>query len=701
MSHRSITALVLLTAVGAPHPCSPAEPGPLPREMRFDLLGDPLPPEAVSRLGTTRYRLGDWGPRMFFARDGSRILWVAQDKTVTVFDADTGKATETYRDPDLPGSWISDLSPDGTRLAQFEFARSDKGEFSQVLRLYDLKARKTAWTARAAGTQPASPTAVRFTPDGKRILTLSRPGDVRVWDAATGDELRREKVAGDAYRFELSPDGKTVAFGASDVFVWDWEGDKPARKLDVKSRFSIDTFQFSADGKTLYVTGYGRALPKGYDVATGRMTGYLDLGERADWFSFSPDGRTVAYGRNQSYADSGNRTGEIVLKDLSTGKELRRLSAAPARPSGAQWSQDGSRLASTTGQRVCVFDVKTGKLLGPDPPGHDGPVYAIAFAPDGRVFTAAHDRAVRAWDPATGKALQTLLTDTDWVPGLAVSPDGSLVAASGLQDHFPVWDARTGKEVFRLLGHGRSGGVRLVRFSADEQTLLSWGDDMTVRAFDALTGKLRSEHRFLPPGLAGEDEEEARQKMEVLGIEAREADLGPDGKTLVLARGKDVFVYAADTGKERFRVEADPVRVEKLALSPDGKWLATAGPGEVPGKGAPRRGSDEPRNDQVTVWDMATGSAVVKFRVPTRVWWGVLAFTPDGRRVVTGSWDPALAFWDAKTGKPAGTLGLPHRAQCVAFRPDGKQVVVGFLDTTAVVYDVDKALEPAPANPPR
>jgi WD40 repeat protein len=270
-----------------------------------------------------------------------------------------------------------------------------------------------------------------------------------------------------------------------------------------------------------------------------------------------------------------------------------------------------------------------------------------------------------------------------------------------LQDHFPVWDARTGKEVFRLLGHGRSGGVRLVRFSADEQTLLSWGDDMTVRAFDALTGKLRSEHRFLPPGLAGEDEEEARQKMEVLGIEAREADLGPDGKTLVLARGKDVFVYAADTGKERFRVEADPVRVEKLALSPDGKWLATAGPGEVPGKGAPRRGSDEPRNDQVTVWDMATGSGVVKFRVPTRVWWGVLAFTPDGRRVVTGSWDPALAFWDAKTGKPAGTLGLPHRAQCVAFRPDGKQVVVGFLDTTAVVYDVDKALEPAPANPPR
>ncbi|MBO0699465.1 MAG: sigma-70 family RNA polymerase sigma factor [Zavarzinella sp.] len=701
---------VALVAVGAGYvvgqaPKSPPPPGPGPVApapaapvvaAKTDLAGDPLPAGAVARLGTTRYRLRGQFPRNFFLGDGSRLLSLAQAR-VTVTDVETGKATDSFQDPDLQFASESDLSPDGTRLAGFAMVRSAKGPPDQVVRVYDLTARKTLWAVPPEGAVRGSSGTARFTPDGKRLLTLWRPGDVRVWDAATGAELRREKVPGDSYGLQLSPDGKTVALTGRDLRVWDWAGDRPPRKIEVGSRGQLRPVQFSADGKTVYVFGQRGLAPNGYDVATGRPTGPLVLGGLADWFSLSPDGKTVAYGSTLGRLDALDRAGEIVLWNQTTGKELRRLSAPPAQPSGAQWSKDGSRLASFTEQRVCVFDVKTGKLLGPNIPGHDRGIRAIAFAPDGRVFTCGYDRTVRAWDPATGKPGLTLLMDTGNVLGLAVSADGSLVAASGLRNDFPVWDAKTGKEVFRLRGHGETGGVRKLRFSADDQTLLSWGDDWYLRAFDTLTGKLKSEHSFIPKEFLDKDDPKVRMLIEYGEIDPLTADLSPDGKTLVLAKGKDVFAYAADTSKERFKIEADPKRVENVALSADGKWLATAGPGDerwkVPGPG----GSEEWPPHQVVIRNMATVATVARFRFPTagtKV--AVLAFTPDGRRVVTASVaDAELRFWDAKTGEPAGTLGLPYHPQTVAFSPDGKLLAIGFLDTTALVYDVEKALKPA------
>jgi WD40 repeat protein len=681
---RSRTTLLTLVAVVAPDfAFGQAAP--------TDLAGDPLPPGAVARLGTTRYRLRDWAARFSLYKDGSRLLWIAQDSTVTIMDVETGKATDSFKDAELPRANTSDLSPDGRFLAQSEMVRSDKG-FASLLRLYDLKDRKTVWTVRPKGAELQLISAIRFTPDGRRLLTLSRPGDVRVWDAATGDELRRENIPDTAYQFQLSPDGRTIAAGYTDLYVWNWDGDTPPRKIDMGSRRSFDSIQFGPDGKTLYVSGYGGVARKGFDVATGRPTGYLDLGDQAEWFSFSPDGKTVAVGRSPNRTDAGDREGVIILRDLATGKEVRRLKADSGRPAGAQWSKDGSRMAPFSSLRVYIWDVKSGKLLGPDPPGHDGAIDTVVFAADGRVYTAGHDRTVRVWDPNTGKAHLTQLVNSDWVAGLAVSPDGSLLAGSPLSKDMLVWDAKTGQLMFRLCGHGRTGGVRKLKFSTDGQTLLSWGDDWYLRAWDTLTGKLRSEHRVLPKELTELDDEEIRMKMDLSGFETRVADLGPDGKSLVLAKGKNVHVYDSDSGKERFQFAGDPQRIDRLALSADGKLLATCGRGVESGKQPQPKGAS--LGDQVIVWNMADAKEVVRFRLPKESWGGVMAFTPDGRRVVTGSWDPVLHVWDAKTGALVGTIEVPHRPNAIAFDPPGKRLVVGLLDSTALVYDVASAMKP-------
>src|SRR6478609_3920802 len=109
----------------------------------------------------------------------------------TLFRSATGKTLAEIKAADL-FNWTADQSPDGTRLAVFGLARTDKPPFHSTLRLYDLTTRKALWTSTLADVERGEPRAVRFTPDGKHLVTAGP--DVRVWDAGNGAEQLRQKV---------------------------------------------------------------------------------------------------------------------------------------------------------------------------------------------------------------------------------------------------------------------------------------------------------------------------------------------------------------------------------------------------------------------------------------------------------------------------------------------------------------------------
>jgi RNA polymerase sigma factor (sigma-70 family) len=684
------TGLVL--GQGKP-PAKPVEPPAVAAGAKADLASDPLPPGALVRLGTTRFRFPGYEYRIFLLPEGDRALWVNEGSTVTYWDVVTGKVTASFRDPDLFTDNL-ELSPDGKYLALFGTPRSDQRGGPGTLRLYDLTARKTVWTTVWGEPPPRfSQGAVRFTPDGKRLLTVM--GDeVRVWATADGAELRREKITGTF--LAVAPDRTTVAVaGRTGLWLWDWTAADPPRAIATGPRDFFETAEFTPDGKTVRgLTTYGPDLLE-FEAATGRPAGRQKVPFR---YSFSPDGKTLAVPDDSSRGQDRPRSG-LVLKDAATGAEIRRLSTgfsapggAPKQLTGAMWSRDGSRVATVAGQRLWVWDTGTGKLVSPTKPGHDGIVGTLAFAPDGRVFTGGDDHTVRAWDSETGREL-FVLPMAGWARGVAVSPDGTLVAGNGLGNDLRVWDAKTGKVVFKLIGHGRIGGQRRARFSADEQTLLTYGDDYYVRAFSLTTGKLKAEHRFWPGDMAGPGRDEDELERMVF---TRAVDFGPDGNSFVQAIGKDVQVIALDTGKERVRFEADPQHVQALAVSPDGTRLVTAGLGKPPPAPGVRVNETGPEDFLLTVWDLSTYKPVTRFRtrVPIPLWWGPLTFTPDGRQVVTGAYEPVLRFFDATTGAVVGTIDLPNRPESLAFDPPGKRIAVGFLDTTALIYDVAAAMKP-------
>src|SRR5262249_27210724 len=228
------------------------------------------------------------------------------------------------------------------------------------LRVDNLSERKPVWAVRPADLGRGEGFVVRFTPDGKRLITADGES-ARVWDVKTGDELLRQRLRGGREGFDLSPDGKTVAVGSYyELHLWDWEAGAQPRKLDIGRGSRCELLAFAPDGKTLYVGDTSRPL-RGFDVASGKLTRRLetDLGPR--WISFSRGGDRYAVG----HANLLSRPSPLIeIRETASGRELIRLPCAENASAGA-WSRDGSRFATGTDRRVGGWGLKTRERRGP------------------------------------------------------------------------------------------------------------------------------------------------------------------------------------------------------------------------------------------------------------------------------------------------------------------------------------------------
>ena len=195
--------------------------------------------------------------------------------------------------------------------------------------------------------------------------------------------------------------------------------------------------------------------------------------------AFSPDGTLLA---------SAAEGEEVVrLWEVATGKELRRFGAAsePSSQTAPEphavafaFSPDGRCLAVGDSDHLLrLRDVATGKELRRFE-GHEGRVTAIAFSTDGRlVASGSLDRTLRLWDVATGQPIRQLNGPSETIKSVAFSPDGRQLAAGcgDWQGVVCLWDVASGKELRRF--PGRQGRLNQLAFSPDGKTLVASGSD--------------------------------------------------------------------------------------------------------------------------------------------------------------------------------------------------------------------------------
>jgi WD40 repeat protein len=630
-----------LALLGDGRPAESAAP-PAGGPGKVDLYGDPLPPGALARLGSLRFRPGSTVGRLSFSPDGKKLI-----ADLAVFDAREGRLLGRLAQPRLKvpprkyavRAWA--LSPCGKALAE-------SGE-DRLIRLYDTR----TWQLRhtLAGHELAV-WVLAFSPDGT-TLASGEGWDERIKDE---DHNRTDRV----------------------IRLWDVRTGKQLHVLRGDRARAVGRMEFSPDGKVLAArVTWGLDL---WDVATGKLL--RRVGERVavTGGTFSPDGKLLATGGDREPAH---------VWEAGTGRKVLTLEGSRYCRRDLVFSPDGKVLAGTwvDGATLCLWDAKTGKRL-PGPPGHLGPVRALAASPDGKTaLTAGKDRTVRLWELASGRELCRLEGPPGQVYQLAFSPDGkSALGLTGLEPdtHFDdppgravwLWDVATGKRRSLPGGLGpflpRSVEPHLLGRSS--LLLLGPSRKPMVRLWDVREGKELAAWE-LPPRAWGP------------------RALSPDGKVLALTswqgrlpeEGQTLRLLAASSGKELAQVVLGPNNgVTGVAFSPDGRLLAI---------GDARAG--------VVLRDARSLRELLT--IPRgKEHLSVRSFSPDGRLLLGQRTErersPGACVWEIATGREVCFLRGPRQegwqpsVNRALFTPEGLRVVTASNDSTALVWGLPEAL---------
>jgi WD40 repeat protein len=498
-----------------------------------------------------------------YSPDGKRLASASGNGTVNIWDAQTGQELLTLKGHTGEVNSVA-FSPDGKRLASGSGmlnATNDAFAAGEV-KVWDAQTGQDLFTLKGHSSVVGR---VAFSADGKRLASASDK-TVKLWDAQTGQELLTLKGhAGEVNSVAFSPDGKCLASASEDEMVKVWDAETGQELLTFKGHAAgVTGVVFRPDGKRLASASKDGTL-KVWDAQTGQKPLILHAtptGFSGHAVAFSPDGKRLASGGR---GRPGSGPGEVKVWDAQTGREIVILKGHTAMVTTVAYSPDGKRLASGSGTwdvtkqayvglEVKVWDAQTGQELL-TLKGHTGEVNGVAFSPDGRRLASASGGELKVWDALTGQDILTLKGHSMTVGGVAFSPDGKRLASAegkgGKPGEVKLWDAWTGQELQTLKGHIK--GVLSVAFSPDGKRLASTGWDSIVKVWDAETGQELLSckgHNGLVTSVA----------------------FSPDGKRLASAGGLGLKVWDAETGQELLTFKGD---VRSVAFSPDGHRLAS------------------------------------------------------------------------------------------------------------------------------
>lgn len=444
--------------------------------------------------------------------------------------------------------------------------------------------------------------------------------------------------------FDLSPDGRFVAFGCNDQTAYLWHIGQTTKPVQLRHESNPRALRFAPNGR--YVAsacelGYRESSVHVWNVS-GLKIATLESVASVDDLAFSPDGELLAAAGH----------GGVQVWNTGVWKEdtaLRRDGAT----SPVRFSPDGKFIAAAIFDPVgtCVWRkdaVDETLTFYHDPPRDEldrSTIKDLAFSPDGKFLASggggltmlnipSGDNSVRIWDLAAHR--QTMRVEHEaTVNRIRFSPDGSFLASASDDRTARLWEVTTGKEIARMI---HEDSLISVEFAREPEHVVTVSRDATARVWDC---SRCSNYRPLRHA----------SNVDVIRI-------SPDGRWIATGGADGVVKVWNHRRKQVFQVVHEtqapyPARISSLAFSPDGKLLATAS-----------------ELDNISrIWNAATGEPVAQ--LPHAEGINFTIFNHDGTLLGTASADCTARLWNSRTGEELVRVTQPNPIEGIAFSPNG------------------------------
>jgi WD40 repeat protein len=679
---------------------------PFPKVDRF---GDPLPPGALFRLGTERFR-HQYVSRLVYSPDGRILASITgpryadrpEQQYATLWDAASGKKLHH-----LVAVGYLVFAPDGQTLAVRDRPNPlgrppgmmRVGEM--LIRVIEVKSGREIFGLPAEAQPP-------FAFSARGDLVTAGSGHVHVWSGSDGKKLTSFAWEGK----EL----QTIAFSADSNEVVYVDKEFVLRAHHRESGRKLREVQLGPPGKVLrwdfyepmpFITPDGRFYcDSGYDylrlkdgvgrknrlriweVATGKqvtdvpgvMRPLPGTGEVSGFALFdvalSRDNKTLAYA--QSF-------GVITLVDVASGKarDLKRVDGPE--DLGVAFSPDGKTLAAAGGHSHSIrfWDVATGREKA-DPSVHGASVYALSLSPDGQLLASGgRDYTIKLWDRKTGEYLHTFRGPQSDIVGLCFAPDGKHLASICHDGSLCFWNLATRSEDRDLR---KTGGLpaQILSYSPGGE-LISSIFPKPVKEDDPRKKAL--EHMVAEGVLHVLEVATGKERLSrPLGVPAffLTATASRGGRWLAVGAGKVLVLVELATGKDWKIDDPRATKVQRLAFSHDGDLLAV-------GDGA-----------RIHLFSTATRQYLRSIHEPGA---GVtdLAFSPDGRYLAGTYLDAkmlktTIRVWELASETPALEFASSLFSRTLLFT-DGKTLFSAGEPSTVYAWGLEPPSWRAKAPP--
>ncbi|MFK5892635.1 MAG: caspase family protein [Pseudomonadota bacterium] len=581
----------------------------------------------------------------------------------------------------------------------------------------------------------ASIYATTFSKDGQLAFSLAEDQSLRVWEVASGREVKKYKVISDHVKaLTVSPNGYWVVTGDNNkgLKLWDVATGEKIQRFKGHDR-QVNSLDFSPDGKLLLSAGNDRKI-KLWDIKTSHLIYELRAHKKKiNHAVFSPDGKFFA---------SASDDRQIIIWNTKSAKKIKKLIGHKKAILALAFSPDGQYLISAgQDKQIQQWDIKTGKKILTYK-GHKKSINSIAFSPDQKsILSASDDHTIRLWDTKTGKLKlvfkghhnkvldiafsakgELILSGSKdqtlrlWgtkkanqirifkglaspLNAVAVSPKGDYLFSAHNDRSLKLWDLKTGQAVRVFNRHKQaindvtfsSNGVYVASASSDNQIVL-WRVDNGIKLLRFIGHKASVNQVLFTPSNKFILSASADQTIRLWNIKKNKLEkifkghkrsviaiaLHPKGKSFVSSsKDKNIRLWDLKTGKSRVIATTD-YPVKNLKYSHNGKFIFSAG-------------------WKLLKLDSKTGKKLLVFGNKKNAHQSditSLALSTDGKLLASGSYDNKIKLWDSSNGKFKGEFTTPQGGiLSLTFSANKKYLISAGGDSIIRLWDINHKQE--------